>query len=290
MAPWSSGEVPRQVSTLHPDVTRFNFWRPHATPVQASLLRLTGWLDDDADQEVPVVSSDGAYVFHESDGRTVRATLTSRPKSGAQVLFRLETPGTRDKANWEAYFVSVYRLRDLGLKVRQRIAQTDAKLIALDAEAAKLDQRWAELRDRMERERASLLSALTPKGPALVPPGALGLRGSEPVAIHQTSTRWSDRAVAGVIQRMTASLEAERDELEREDNELKQRRVPFELMRKNLEPKIGRMILPGIFPVINAFLSVQALTAATVAMEEFRKTPRHDSAVIEEMEARLATD
>lgn len=291
MTTYGSDPVGRQVTGLHPDVTRFNFWRPHATPVPASLLRVTGWLDDESDQEVPVVTADGPFVFHEAEGRTVRATLARRPDPSAHVLFRLEKPGTRERADWEWYFVLVYRIRDYNRKVRGMIAEVDANIAQLDTQ---IQAEWRSLADRMAAERADLVHEIEGTRGVSVPAGALGQPGDQPVVLRPAAPspdvqqRLAEAAAKG--RAMGRAWSEAAADIERRIALLEDQRRPVELKRKWLQPKLGRWVLAGVFPVINAFLSVQALTAATVAMEEFRKEPRHVTALEEEALARLATD
>ena len=291
MTTYGSDPVGRQVAGLHPDVTRFNFWRPHATPVPASLLRLTGWLDDESDQEVPVVTSDGPFVFREAEGRTVRAVLARRPDNSANVLFRLEKPGTRERADWEWYFVLVYRIRDYHRKVRGIIAEVDTNITRIDAQ---IQAEWTSLADKMAAERADLVGEIEGIRGVSVPAGAFGQPGGDPVVLRPAAAatdvqkRLAEVAIQGrALGRGWSEAAAA---LERRVAQLEDERRPFELKRKWLQPKLGRWVLAGAFPVINAFLSVQALTAATVAMEEFRKEPRHGTALEEEALERLATD
>lgn len=268
----------------YPDRQRYAFWRPHATPIQASLLRLTGWLEEEADREVLVERGDGTLVTHSSEGKPLRALVTRSVAPADKVLFRLERPGTRERADWESYFIAVRKIQGHNRLVQQKIAEADrdlarndARILELtqerDAKARAAEAEAAEFQERMrgleKRARAALArgSKPSPTGPYR----QLEAMRAEGSAL---SEKWAE-ARRGIAARFDA---------------LQKERVPIQQRREWYDLRVGRRVYPGLYGIVNAFLDVQALSAASIAVEEFRKTPRHDSAVIEEMEARLATD
>lgn len=309
---YASDAPPRPVSALeHPDSRRYAFWRTRAMPIRASLLRITGWLEEEPDREVPVVEHD------HGDGRT-RARWTREPSPTDSVLFRLDRPGTRERADWEAYFVWVRTLQDHGRLVQQKSAAAQAKIDEIDGRLAALRSEWDAAAEQAEKDHAEfqrtvseLKEALKPPTAGLsathavaVPAGALGLPGDSPVLVDvegplqaaappRTPTEEQLRRIEATRKgglALVSAWESKRKALERRFERLHAERKPFELELKRLELESTRRVYAGLFSRINAFLDVQALSTASVAIEEFRKTPRRESAVIEEMEARLATD
>ncbi len=267
-----------------PDRQRFAFWRPHATPIQASLLRLSGWLEDEVPREVLVARGDGTLVAHDAGGSAIRATLTTQTSPADHVLFRLEKPGTRERADWEGYFLAVRKLQAHGRLVHQKISETERELTRIDMEILALheskavsalvaEQEQAEfgrkVSDLEQRARKSLA-----KGSKPAPNGPYRKLEAMQEEGRALSAKWAEerRAIA-------SRFEA-----------LKQERVPVQQRKDWLSLRSDRHVFAGLFTVVNAFLDVQALSAASMAIEEFRKNPRNQSAIAEEMEARLATD
>ena len=282
---WDSEPLRRAAPGAEPpDESRFAFWKPHATPIQVELLRLTGWLSDEMDREVVVPDAEGQEVVHDSFGKPVRATLTRKPSSSQNVLFRLEKPGTKERADWEWYFLLVRRVQAHGRLVQQKVAETSAELakigqriVELQAEKERLavlaETEVAAYRKRVKKlERAARAGLAKHRKPA--PNGPYARLAAMVPEGRALAEKWADvsRELAGRTERAL------------------QERVPVARRLEWLARRSDHHIFAGLFSVINAFLDVQALSAASVAIEEFRKTPQHDSAVIEEMEARLATD
>ena len=316
MTTYSSDPVARQVSPLHPDVTRFNFWRPHTTPIPAFLLRVTGWLQEG--MEVMTESTDGQYVVHQESGRQVRATFTSNPSDSDRVLFQVERPGTRERQDWEIVMVRLWKLYNAQRAaqqeaevIRARLEPINQRIAAFDAEEKATMAPWAERAHKLCDTIANLKAAAAaasgaPPGKLRVevPAGVLGLPVCEAVPVEidgpgpsplgaRRATEAEIRAVE-LVRKTWAALDAEWQRLHapfarrREDLELE--KAPVVARLRFAETASTNRVQVGLYSQINAFLTMQALSAASVAIEEFRKTPRHASAVIEEMEARLATD
>ncbi|HEV2317531.1 MAG TPA: hypothetical protein VGV89_08175 [Thermoplasmata archaeon] len=312
--------MPRDYSTLTgpsllpmvdtPERQRFSFWWPHATPIQASLLQLTDWLGENPDRPVPVVGQ----------AEPVRA-LNVRPNES--VLFRLEKPGTRERADWEWYFLTVRRVQAHGRLVRQKLGEARARRTQVDSRVAEL-QRETDTRTReAEKERDEFVRRVgqleaaaraeraesqkkgkLPVRTVEVPAGVLGTPGAAPLVFEceddteavpgpptshgpayreLLAARDEGRALGGRWAGIWQNLARRRENLERE-------RAPVEQRLRWLEERATRRVFPGLFATINAFLDVQALSAASVAIEEFRKSPRRESALADELEARLAAD
>ena len=282
---WDSEPLRRAVPSVeHPDESRFAFWKPHATPIQVELLRLTGWLSDEMDREVVVPDAEGEEVVHDASGRPVRVSLTRKPSSSQNVLFRLEKPGTKERADWEWYFLLVRRVQVHGRLLRQKVTETNGEL-------AKIDERIIELHAEKERlavRAESEVAAFRQKVKRLERAARVGLAKHRKPAPNGPYARLAamvpeGKALAEKWAETTRELAA-RTEIALHE------RAPVARRLEWLARRSDRHIFAGLFSVINAFLDVQALSAASVAIEEFRKAPQHSSAVIEEMEARLATD
>ena len=262
--------------TLSPEGERYGFWQPHATPIQASLLRLTGWLDEDPEREVLVVDN--------AEGRSFRATAAGTVSPSQRVLFRIEKPGTRERADFETYFVIVRKLQSAERLKHQMYAKAQAKLAEVDARIVALRKEKDRIADAETASRAELMA----KARRLARAAKAGIaRGSKPspngpytklLKLREEAIKDRERRLA-VARGIAGRFEA-----------LRYERSPFEQELRLYDPKKPPQIYVGLFAQINAFLDVQALSAASIAIEEFRKTPRHESAVVEEMERRLATD
>lgn len=282
---WGSGpSLGGTQFALHPDESRFAFWRPHAAPIQAALLRLTGWIEEDVERELLVASADGPLVAHSAEGRPIRATVSRRPAPSDGVLFRLEKPGTRERADWETYFVWVRLLQGHDRLVNQgrieaykSLADVDARILSLSEEKDRVAE--AETTSRADlMSRAKILRRLAKAGIS---------RGSKPspTGPYARLRKLTEEAAADRAARVAVA----RDIAARFEN-LGFERASIEQQLRSLELRASRRVYAGLFGQINAFLDVQALSAASIAIEEFRKTPRRETAVVEEMEARLATD
>jgi hypothetical protein len=289
---------------------RFSFWRPHATPIQASLLEVTGWLGADPDRSLAV------------SGRP-DPVPAAKVGSSESVLFRLERPGTRERADWEWYFLTVRRIQAHGRLVCQKIAETkerrervDQRLVELRAEidqnaeaAAKEHAEFVQKVHRLEAAaRGAETSAAHPERrsvrSASIPSGVLGLRGGGVTVVEfeddSDNVRGAEtRSNAPYRQLVAARDEGRalaakwaqvREDLDRRKENLERERAPIEQRLRWLEERASRRVFPGLFATINAFLDIQALSAASVAIEEFRRTPRRESALADELEARLAAD
>ena len=291
------------------EMHRFEFWKPHATPIPASLLNLTGWLGQNPSRLLAVERPGGAIAVPASD---------IRPEES--VLFRLDKPGTRERADWEAYFAWVTILQahewtvdQLKAEAKAKMALIDEKISALEKQreeaerAAAEDQREydAEL-DRLRlalRARARQRIASSPR--VTIPAGALGDPGGTPVTVEvQVGTpagpeipltadaegqRWVENAKQTGLS-LVAKWDAVWRDFDRRLQRLQAERKPYELEVARLELESTRRVYAGLFARINAFLHVQALSAATIAIEEYRTNPRHESALAEEMERRLAVE
>ncbi len=312
--------MPRDYSTLTgpnllavgdtPERQRFSFWWPHATPIQASLLQVTDWLSENPDRSVPVV------------GRAdpVRA---SNVRPNESVLFRLEKAGTRERADWEWYFLTVRRVQAHGRLVHQKLGETSARRAQLDDRVGEL-QRETETRTReAEKERDEFVRRVRqleaaaraeraesqkrgrlPVRTVEVPAGVLGTPGAPPLVFEyedETEPVSGPPASLGPAYReLLAAREEGRalgarwtgvwQDLARRRENLERERAPVEQRLRWLEERATRRVFPGLFATINAFLDVQALSAASVAIEEFRKSPRRESALADGLEARLASD
>ncbi len=293
-----------------PERQRFSFWWPHATPIQASLLQVTGWLSEDPDRTVPV------------EGKTEPVPVSDvRPSES--VLFRLEKPGTRERADWEWYFLTVRRVQAHGRLVRQKVAETKARQAQLDQRIATLRTENDRRAEEAEKEHAEFVQKVkrlevaareaaagrseTPRRmvrTVVVPSGALGSPDTPPAVFEyedesepvpdpkpRPNEPYRQLLVARDEGRAIADKWAQvQQDLARRLENLTQERAPIEQRLRWLEERSHHRVFPGLFATVNAFLDIQALSAASVAIEEFRKTPRRESALADELEARLAVD
>lgn len=290
-----------------PEMHRFEFWKPHATPIPASLLNLTGWLGQNPSRLLPVERPGGPVPVRAGDIRP-----------GESVLFRLDKPGTRERADWEAYFGWVTALQAHEWTVEQLKAEARAKIVAIDSkiqalakeqEAAALEA--AEDKRQYDEELGLLKGSLraraaggSPGQSVPVPAGALGDRGGGFVSVEgaplvpgttlgqrvdSEGLQWVENARREGLS-LVSKWEAKARDFDRRWERLRAERKPYELEIARLEQEAARRVYAGLFARINAFLHVQALSAATIAIEEYRTNPRHESALAEEMERRLAVE
>ncbi len=295
------------VPTIYgPELHRYEFWKPHATPIPASLLNLTGWLGQNPSRLLAVEKPDGPV--------SVRASEI-RPEDS--VLFRLDRPGSRERADWEAYFGwvtvlqahewTVQQLRD---QAQARIAPILERIADLARQRKEAEQEAAADQARYDADLAALRVILArraaDRGQAVVtvdvPAGAFGLAAAGTIRVIDNA---AERGVAPsdtvdpVGQRLAAAVrargEAMRDrwdsvwrDFDRRLQRLEAERKPYDLEIARLDQESSRRVYTGLFARINAFLHVQALSAATIAIEEYRTNPRRESALAEERERRLA--
>lgn len=296
-----------EATVYGPEMHRFEFWKPHATPIPVSLLNLTGWLGQNPSRLLAVERPGGPVPVRASDIRP-----------GESVLFRLDKPGTRERADWEAYFGWVTALQAHEWTVEQLKAEALAKIVAIDSkiealakerEAAALEA--AEDKRQYDEELGLLKGSLrdraagaNPGQPVPVPAGAFGDRGGGFVFVEGAprapgttlgqrvdgeGLQWVENARRAGLS-LVSKWEAKEREFDRRYQRLRAERKPYELEIARLEQEAARRVYAGLFARINAFLHVQALSAATIAIEEYRTNPRHESALADEMERRLAVE
>ena len=121
------------------------------------------------------------------------------------------------------------------------------------------------------------------EGAPLVPGTTLGQR------VDSEGLQWVENARREGLS-LVSKWEAKARDFDRRWERLRAERKPYELEIARLEQEAARRVYAGLFARINAFLHVQALSAATIAIEEYRTNPRRESALAEEMERRLAVE
>jgi hypothetical protein len=290
-----------------PEMHRYEFWKPHATPIPASLLNLTGWLGQNPSRLLPVERPEGPVPVPAKDIRP-----------GESVLFRLDKPGTRERADWEAYFGWVTLLQAHEWTVEQLKAEARAKMAAIDEKIGTLaTEREAAAREAAEdqhqydEELGLLKGSLRVRAaersqelPSSVLAGAFrdGEGGFMPIEstprvpgttgkqrVDRDSLQWVENARRAGLS-LIAQWEGRERDFDRRSQRLRAERKPYELEIARLELEATRRVYAGLFARINAFLHVQALSAATIAIEEYRTNARPDSVLAGELEQRLAVE
>ena len=198
-------------------------------------------------------------VFTETGTGLRVVTAGSKP---ANVLFLVPPEGTRTYRDWE------WCLRYLRLEqsrrwlVRQRAHEAQRELEDAERELkeirARHEQLEGPLREVAEKARQASRERSAP-GPSELA-----------------------RELAEGLAQARANLEAHRLAERRRD------RLGLRLqgLRDHLVPRV----YPGLWSRINAFLDLQALTVASVAGEEFRKTPRPLTGLAARLERDLEAD
>ena len=233
-----------------PEKHRFAFWKDHATPLPRELLELTRWLSSDPGRVVPEQGTDGA----------VRLTAAS---AASNVLFLKPERGPA-AALWERVLVLLRTIK--------------ANQERIDYMAAEARQRLSEVDDRL-REVAARVEESRPQWKEMYRRARAGRKAG-----HKPSR-------TGPAAQLRAELEKLR-ETQRRFETLEQERVVAARRVKFLEGEKASSLRPrpGLWGQINAFLDLQVLSAASVASEEFRKTPQLRALRLSELERQLAEE